>query len=219
MIILSIDIGIKNLAVAQIEVLEDKCYNILSWDLLNIGDPPPPKIICSGFFKNGKPCTKVASYKNKVSFFCKSHAPDGCKLIVKRKAKKPTINDVCKRLIVELDKNEHYLKSQKVLIENQPCLMNPMIKSVQIMVFTYFHMRSNNIAVQLIHANRKNRIFKDDPDPDPPVKSKYLRTKKKGIVACKKLLCQTKDVEFFGGHSKKDDLSDAFLQAWAYLYY
>ena len=129
------------------------------------------------------------------------------------------VNDLCKRLIIELDKHPDYLLSDRILIENQPCMINPMIKSVQMMVFTYFIMRNSNIEIKLVHANRKNKIFKDDPDPEPPVKSKYLRIKKKGIVACERLLCNDKDRDFFAGHGKKDDLSDAFLQAWSVLFY
>ena len=223
MIVLSIDIGIKNLALIQMKVEtennEENKYDILSWDLLNISAPEKPKIMCGGHLKSGNPCKSKGIYKTKHDFFCKKHACDSCKLVPKRKAKKPIVNDLCKRLIIELDKHPDYLLSDRILIENQPCMINPMIKSVQMMVFTYFIMRNSNIEIKLVHANRKNKIFKDDPDPEPPVKSKYLRIKKKGIVACERLLCNDKDRDFFAGHGKKDDLSDAFLQAWSVLFY
>lgn len=230
MIILSIDIGVKNLALIHIDInTTSQEYNILSWKLLNLSDPEAPPPLCEGFRKNGCVCGAKASFYSKIKtekhFYCKTHSKDvetTIKPIPKRKAKKPDVNDICSRLIDQLDQNPDLLKCDTILIENQPSLMNPMIKSVQMMVFTYFHMRyfgkSERPQINLVHANQKNKVFKNDPDPDPPIKSKYTRTKRKGVIACRRMIGGT-DLEYFDGHNKKDDLSDAFLQAWSFVFY
>ena len=97
-------------------------------------------------------------FKTKHEFFCKKHACDSCKPIPKRKAKKPIPDEVCKRLVIELDKHPDYLLSDRILIENQPCLMNPMIKSVQMMVFTYFIMIYMNVNLM----SYKKKVINSD---------------------------------------------------------
>ena len=68
--IISIDIGIKNMAYCIMQSLEDKTYRIDKWDVINLcGDPP----VCEASCKKGL-CGKKAKYRKEDHFFCKSHA-------------------------------------------------------------------------------------------------------------------------------------------------
>ena len=72
--ILSIDIGIKNFAYCCIESTEDKKFNIIQWDVINLfGDPP----LCSHNIVNKKGeklCNKKASFCKDNKHYCKTHA-------------------------------------------------------------------------------------------------------------------------------------------------
>lgn len=71
--ILSIDIGIKNLAYCLVEV-DDNMYQILKWDVINLCKKSP---ICEYTIKNKKttkPCGKKASVGRDNIYYCKTHA-------------------------------------------------------------------------------------------------------------------------------------------------
>jgi len=72
--VLSIDIGIKNMAVCLLESDDAKSFNILQWDVFNLCGTPP---ICKCFTqrkKQTKMCNKRASYEKDGVFYCKIHA-------------------------------------------------------------------------------------------------------------------------------------------------
>ena len=72
--ILSIDVGIKNLALCILETTS-RGFDIRFWDIINLSDE---KIYhCNCFIqnkKNHKPCTKLAQYFKDDNYFCKTHA-------------------------------------------------------------------------------------------------------------------------------------------------
>tara|TARA_A100001015_G_scaffold286254_1_gene354689 strand:+ start:1394 stop:2230 length:837 start_codon:yes stop_codon:yes gene_type:complete len=74
--ILSIDVGIKNLALCIIEVTSDPSgFNIIYWDVLNLFDDEIKR--CQFNVKNKntyKQCNKVAKYHKNNCFYCKTHA-------------------------------------------------------------------------------------------------------------------------------------------------
>jgi hypothetical protein len=68
--VLSIDVGIKNLAYCLLEACDDKTFNILQWDVLNLcGDEPR----CQCKAKKGI-CNAKAKYSKGQDYYCKSHA-------------------------------------------------------------------------------------------------------------------------------------------------
>ena len=75
--ILSIDIGIKNLAYCLLEVTcidDKKKYEIIKWDVINLCGEPP---ICQYVMENKKSkkkCVKKASIFRDSIFYCKTHA-------------------------------------------------------------------------------------------------------------------------------------------------
>lgn len=76
MIILSIDVGIKNLAYCLFNIKNRKTYDILSWGVANIGNVNKEHYCCSTIKKGKKTniCNKKAKYEKDNKFYCKMHA-------------------------------------------------------------------------------------------------------------------------------------------------
>ena len=74
--ILSIDVGIKNLALCLLETTNNNLdYNILFWEVINLFEEQNK--ICEfniKFKKNYKKCTKDAKFHKNGHFYCKTHA-------------------------------------------------------------------------------------------------------------------------------------------------
>ena len=71
--LLSIDIGIKNLAICSMEIKDD-VFDILQWEVVNLCNPIP---VCQCVIKNkkqNKVCNKKATYEKDGQFYCKTHA-------------------------------------------------------------------------------------------------------------------------------------------------
>jgi len=69
--ILSIDVGMKNLAYCLF-VIKDKDYTILDWDVIDLCKQT--RITCMGKNQKGGCCTKNSKYFKKKNYYCKLHA-------------------------------------------------------------------------------------------------------------------------------------------------
>tara|TARA_B110000259_G_scaffold185321_1_gene234093 strand:+ start:7720 stop:8313 length:594 start_codon:yes stop_codon:yes gene_type:complete len=121
-----------------------------------------------------------------------------------------------------------------VLLENQPVLKNPVMKSIQMILYSYFQYdkiimgREINL-IKLINASNKLKMGKklkeiNNLEDILRIKSKYTKNKKLAILYTNYFLKERlildeydKYNEIFNKHKKKDDLSDAFLQGLYYL--
>lgn len=216
MIILSIDVGLKNLAIARIHFLENKQMKILDWLLIDISVDKTDKICSLCKFKS----KWIVDYKH----MCNRHKKNAkCTMIIKNNE---YLQNITVSIVNKLNEHAHFLQSDLVLIENQPAMVNPMIKSIQIMLQSYFVMngvmnsKSNISYVQPIHASLKMKACKDI-ECVKKLKSKYAQKKHKAVLGCERLLKEHQDdhLEYFNKHKKKDDLADALLQAWAYVHH
>lgn len=230
--ILSIDVGIINLAIARIDFGTDETFTILNWELLDTRVEKIIKHPCAGFNKNGSACRSTGHWilsevgSNNIQYWCGRHLKEQSvehKVLVKD-------NDYMQRVQAKLrqtlDQHPEYLQADVVLIENQPSKTNPVMKTIQVMLHDYFctHGAQANMSpilhVQPVHASIKMRACKDT-ECDRKLKSKYSQKKRRAVLKCRELL--TIDVkhkpwlEHFDACKKKDDLSDCFLQAWAYV--
>ena len=73
--IISIDVGIRNLAVCFFEIDEKQQFKILEWTVVNLCDDALPK--CCGVIKKKKEikhCDKNARYRKNDKNYCKTHA-------------------------------------------------------------------------------------------------------------------------------------------------
>ena len=90
MILISYDVGIKNLAYCIIQY-ENNEFSILDWNVLNLLEKIEPTEICSQINK-GKTkkqpdckCTKSAKYHKNTQFYCDKHAKKGSPFIIPTK--------------------------------------------------------------------------------------------------------------------------------------
>jgi hypothetical protein len=79
--ILSIDVGIKNLAYCLFDIKNNKTYDIISWGVTNIGNTNKEYKCCSIIKKQKKTtnniCNKKARYEKNNKYYCKTHAKCG----------------------------------------------------------------------------------------------------------------------------------------------
>ena len=103
--ILSIDVGIKNLAFCLFEYIDEQ-YEILNWDVIDICDSENKKMCQTN------KCKKLAKYEKNGKCFCKTHAKQGkfripnkqsnIKFIKKMKIKE--VQEYCKIEDINVDK-------------------------------------------------------------------------------------------------------------------
>lgn len=111
------------------------------------------------------------------------------------------------------------MSNTSILIENQPVLKNPVMKSIQMIVFTFFQMMKyqqyNDMSIRLISASNKLKC-RNIPDGFQTVSgsTKYAVNKKKSILMCGNYIKEDETWKpYFDKHKKKDDLADCYLQA------
>lgn len=216
---LSFDVGIKNLAYC--ELTHDK--NIKQWGILNMNDNPK----CSMVLK--KPCDKQATYIIDDNYYCSCHMKHK-NLKGKKKKKLNTNYDLFKlsqNCINEL-KTIQLDEISCVLIENQPALKNPTMKSIQMIIYTFFIMNgvmnkeSKIEEVHMINARNKLKVYKG-PNVECPYednkKNKYKINKYLAVKYCHNMICdECEEIKLiFDSSKKKDDLADCYLQGIYYI--
>lgn len=149
------------------------------------------------------------------------------------------INSLSEILFLELDNIIGLLKELNhdyidyVLIENQPSNLNGIMKTVQLLIFSYFSLLNHwdKIVdnVLLINASLKLQNHNYNP-PDIPIKIDTTKTKKQqkndkyrinkylGIEITKYYIKNNTFLnEYFIKYKKKDDLADTLLQTVSYI--
>lgn len=116
----------------------------------------------------------------------------------------------------------------KIIIENQIGPLANKMKTIQGMLSQYFIMKNNNISIEFISATNKLKGIDlpvvevvDDEKKDIGDKKEYKKRKKLGIETCLSIINNQESFanwkNFVEKHSKKDDLSDCFLQGIWYI--
>lgn len=140
------------------------------------------------------------------------------------KVKSVTLETICERLFKELNKF-NVIDYDVILIENQPVKVNPIMKSIQIMIYSFFNLRrieaaSTSCTVKLVAATNKTKLLNLLDDTTSMaitsklnLSSKYGNTKRMSVLLSQYFLNQSESPfkDIFGKSKKKDDLSDAFL--------
>lgn len=214
--ILSFDVGIKNLSFC---VLNDKI--IEDWGILNICTDD----VCDHCSKDGKQCDKSAKFVDKDGFkVCPGHSKlksYSDKKFKKVSKKNNPMLDQGKCIVENLQKKDNFLDVDLVVIENQPALKNPTMKSIQMIIYSYFLINgvtndsSKVTNIEMINARNKLKAYKGPVVPCI-IKDKYKKTKFLGIEYCKYMINESeqdqKFIDLFVNSKKKDDLADAYLQ-------
>lgn len=166
--------------------------------------------------------------------WCDEHYDVEYREFIKKKTKKLpqnsnkiSLNKLCEFMYKKMDMMPELLQVDEVLIENQPTHINPTMKSISIMIFSYFQMRGlveksktgstirdiklctpgrkitvgGEIASQRLKNAKDNKIYKT--------------TKELGLRFCKALISDNENwLKLIESHKKQDDMADAFLQAF-----
>nr|QBK88360.1 MAG: uncharacterized protein LCMiAC01_00240 [Mimivirus LCMiAC01] len=198
--------------------------------------------------KKQQECGKKAHFlDNSIDnmYYCNAHRKIVIKKIEKKnelkkfKRKKCTSKDTLilgEKMYTELDKIKELLDVDEVLIENQPSLINPVMKTIASLLFGYFIMRGNvdrkngnKINVKWVSPCTKLKVNDDNTlELVKHVKNvknaknaseKYKMTKQLSIKYTKILLKNDKKwLDHLETYVKKDDLSDSFLFSYYTLY-
>ena len=214
--ILSFDVGIKNLSFCLLNdgVIED-------WGILNISTDD----VCEHCSKSGSRCDKSVKYVCQGSFqVCSAHKKlkqySDKKFKCVPKKKNPMLDQGTK-MVETLKNKENFVNVDLVVIENQPALKNPTMKSIQMILYTYFliegvtNTNSSIESIELINARNKLKAY-TGPIVPCDIKDKYKRTKFLGIQYCLSMIVESEQADqwlnLYTTSKKKDDLADAYLQ-------
>ena len=224
MSVLSFDIGIKNLCFCEL----DKDGKILDWAIVNISNDVP----CEHKMKNGKCCDKPGTFiykcklENSEMYLCTSHSKNKCYDKVKKfNNPKNNIFHISQNLVKKLDEYKFIERNiTDVIVENQPSLKNPTMKSIQMIVYSYFLVNgickddSSIIGLEMINARNKLKVYKGEPIKCD-IKETYKRNKYLAVQYCEKMIIdeEQKFIDLYNDSKKKDDLSDSYLQGIYYL--
>lgn len=192
-----------------------------SKDFQNLVDTRSVK--CCHILPSGKSCDKKISFEGPDKFqgYCKVHAKKHDNLKEIKKDSKGTMDDITLNLISELDNRKYLLEADVITIENQPAFKNPKMKSVQMIIYTYFNIRgrtdvdSEKYIERILFLSASNKLKikfdgKKEIEDNLNVKNKYKRNKELAKLFCLEFLnIEWKD--FFNTHKKRDDLADTFL--------
>ena len=193
--VLSFDVGIKNLAYC---LIDDTQQTIEDWGILNISADP----VCEHQMKETC-CDKSAKFIVEGVHLCPGHR--NLKKYKDCKAKKiPKLKDplllIGKNIVRLLDSKPLFLDVGAVIIENQPALKNPTMKSVQMIVYSYFLVKGITVdgpvkTIEMINARNKLKAYTGTPI-ECEIKDKYKRTKYLGIQYCGKMIQENTQIPY-----------------------
>jgi hypothetical protein len=235
--VLSIDIGLRNLALCIVEGERSDTRNYIIHLWKNYDTLDQDSYTCQSLQKNKKVCNKKCLYKYAndelgTTYCCKVHFPKNLlpmqkKNNFKRKAVKDYLyQDIAKAVILALNKivevnKEIFDKVTKVVIELQPTF-NPKMKFVSHVVYgklTEIFMSRPKVCIRFMSARKKFKAYKG-PKVVCTLKGAYARRKKQSIEYTKWLLenkfseqqCELWLPDLLNC-GKMDDRADILLQA------
>jgi hypothetical protein len=202
-----------------------------------------------------KRCKLSADFNHNNNNYCNKHfekikkeyiTNNTPKKLKNQNSNHKSINNLSNILFNKLDNlKEDFLNVDEVLIENQPSLINPTMKTISALLYSYFTLRGiidKNITKSKIAAvhfispqnklkinkentektlsKAKNKEIKEDCNEKTLKRQEYLVTKDLGKKYCKKLIEKEDNyIKILDSHKKNDDLCDSFLQGFYYLFY
>lgn len=240
--ILSIDIGIRNLALCimnSIDKTDISTYSLELWDVYNILDSGLN--LCKSSLKsNSKTCNKKCSYKylddeNLEIYCCKTHFPKNKSITSKNKVKIKKINDYLLQDIIKIfldkfniiysDNLFLFQEVNEIYIELQPKI-NPKMRLISNVLFGKLVelYSATNCKIRFVGAVKKLKAY-TGPYIECKLKSKYSQRKWLGVQYCRWFLetkfneeQKNKWLNILNIKGKTDDMSDTFLMAINAIY-
>lgn len=177
-------------------------------------------------------CSKKVKYLHNSEKICSSHKVSilknfnnnyKLKKIKLIKCKDYPINKLADKMINILDeKYKHFLESDIVLLELQPVLKGPKMKTISNYLSMYFRVRGKHdkgTIKQIKYIKATNKLEFNKKNTNENIID-YKNRKKTAINNVYEYLDFIKDdynKEKFNNHKKKDDLADALLQSLIYI--
>jgi hypothetical protein len=183
----------------------------------------------------------IYNQENNNEYYCTTHAKAKYKSLQTQHKVKPFKNKAVStldfdetrlKLFQKLDEKKELLKADIILIENQPSMKNPTMKSIASGLYDFYMIRglldkvpeSNIKIVKFMSPSNKLKLVDDGQTKQVVVfKSEsndakaYKLTKELSVNYAKALITGMPNwVTFLNSQKKKDDLADALLQG---LYY
>ena len=126
-----------------------------------------------------------------------------------------------KSIVKKLNEKPNFVHVDIVCIENQHALKNPTMKSVQMIIYSYFLMNGLAKDIQMINARNKLKVY-TGPKIECDIKETYKRNKFLAIKYCDHMIRANSHIDkkyhkLYDDSKKKDDLSDAYLQGIYYI--
>lgn len=196
--ILSIDVGIYNLAICLLDV-DNTVARILFWKDINI---LAGKQTCSV-----KKCKRVATHIKDDQCYCikcKTSLYPNQRLQTIKTAMNTSIEKIAELLYATLDTELQNIEYDRVLIENQPT-RNIKMKNISMLLLGYFTIKHS--MIEFVNASKKMQETTINA-----YKNTYANRKKSSKLAVKSLLKDSDWSLFFKCSKKQDDLSDCLLQ-------
>ena len=195
-------------------------------------------------------CKKNAVYKILDILYCMNHYEKIFKLKKMNQtiSAKKSIQYLTETMYKKLNNIPELSLAKIILIENQPTMINPTMKTISALLYGYFVMKKmeNNIIenVKFISPSNKLKIVNNNKDINNNIdnnnidnnnidnrdnkdnignkgRKEYILTKTMCIQYCKALLEEANLIESLNKldkFEKKDDPCDAFLQGYQYLF-
>lgn len=134
------------------------------------------------------------------------------------------------KLFSQLDLHPDFLTADSVIIENQPSLLNPVMKTIAVLLYSYFILRclsdkhlSNSPTSSVLFVSPLNKLVINKQLTTDSLKiaidkrDKYFITKQLGKIYCEHLI-DPPDLIILNKFDKKDDLCDSFLQGFHFMF-
>ena len=238
--ILSIDIGIRNLSLCCIDYVTQSdfsSYQIKLWDVYNTLEME--QHICESLKKDNKRCGKLCNYKyisdNQTIYTCKTHFPKNVEIKKQNHYKEKLVNDyllqdIAKIVLTKLqdiynDKIHIFNQITSIIIELQPKI-NQKMKFISHIIYgklveLYYN---TSTTIRFVRASQKLKAY-TGPQMECKLKGTYAKRKWLSIQYARWFLQNRFSdsqkntwMSHFENHNKKDDISDTFLMCINAIY-
>jgi hypothetical protein len=185
-------------------------YTILSFDI-GINNLAFQILQSDDFGKDAPSTAKIIDW----GVLCIKPPNDGCKI-------NTVFNLIANELVIQLHDKFGNFDGDYVLIENQPCMKNPVMKSIQMMIYSFFTIKAyqegSDMKVRLVAANKKLQLHhKLEPcTATKTSKSNQYKMRKLASIQHAKHYLQlshavnTTWIDVFNSSKKQDDLADTY---------
>jgi len=159
--ILSIDVGIKHLAVCVLCYKKEIGYTIDCWNVIDLCDTK--KYICCAKQKNDKPCKNNAKFEKNGYLYCKKHAKDSGFLIPTPELKPVKIKKAnmtkLKGIISKYQIPYVYEKNKKITRKNQ--MIQSIVETIQVKYLDHLkntNKNANHLNMVTLGLNLKKKF-------------------------------------------------------------